>query len=45
MITVPPVALDDVAAGAKVTFSCMAEGSPPPLIQWMINSPNVTIVS
>ena len=41
----PPVGLHNVAAGAKVTFGCIAEGSPPPLIQWMINSPNVTIVS
>ena len=44
VITIPPVGLDNVAAGAKVTFGCIAEGSPPPLIRWMI-SPDVTIVS
>ena len=38
MIVTPPAALSNIAAGAKVTYGCISEGSPPPLVVWTINN-------
>jgi len=45
MIHVPPVSLNNVLVGAKVTFRCISQGFPPPPIEWTVSSTNLTIVS
>ena len=40
----PPAGLNTVAAGAKVTFGCISDGSPPPPIEWLFND-NVEITT